>query len=466
MALGKEYKSKPQKNPPDETPSVSDLAAGDLRSDDKPIYAPYPNASSAALGEWFWAAHKKTLADLIRLRDVLCSPDFSIDDIRGTKWAVVHDQLRSDGDGKFFNESDAWRKVDLTIDVPIPRAEPQPFTVPGFHYRPLIPLLISVCKSDAAKTFQWTPFASIWQPKLGGPEFRLHDELMSSPAVLEEHERIQALPRDAGDTLERVVVPMLPASDGTHLTQFGNASVWPGYMGLGIQSKYARAQPSKHALHHFAYFQKVSFYELPSSLSHDSYAAACKHPGTHSETQQRQRRHQASSRALQARAVAQGLGPHARRRVHRGIRARRRCEVRRWDYATPVPAHLHLHRRLSGEVSLWLSASSVLTVCCRVLLCTIRDLGDRPCPCCLVRKEDIPQIGAPVDMARHQEQARVDDEERRELVEEARENIRQGYVVNSKPGVDDLLKHRSWVPVKVCLPRPVPSMRSTDTTVL
>jgi len=49
-------------------------------------------------------------------------------------------------------------------------------------------------------------------------------------------------------------------SDSTHLTSFGNTSLWPIYLYLGSLSKYTRAKPTSFAAHHLAYIPKVSFY--------------------------------------------------------------------------------------------------------------------------------------------------------------------------------------------------------------
>ena len=46
-------------------------------------------------------------------------------------------------------------------------------------------------------------------------------------------------------------------SDSTHLTSFGNASLWPIYLYLGNQSKYTRGKPTSFARHHMAYIPKV-----------------------------------------------------------------------------------------------------------------------------------------------------------------------------------------------------------------
>lgn len=75
--------------------------------------------------------------------------------------------------------------------------------------------------------------------------------------MLEEHAWIQSCPRNPGCNLETVVAAIMLWSDSTHLASFGNAALWPVYMFIGNQSKYARAKPSSFAAHHLAYIPKV-----------------------------------------------------------------------------------------------------------------------------------------------------------------------------------------------------------------
>ncbi len=65
------------------------------------------------------------------------------------------------------------------------------------------------------------------------------------------------------DPLENVVVPIMVYSDSTHLTNFRDASLWPGYFFIGLLSKYISAIPDAYAVHHFVYMPEVS---LPSIL--------------------------------------------------------------------------------------------------------------------------------------------------------------------------------------------------------
>lgn len=85
----------------------------------------------------------------------------------------------------------------------------------------------------------------------------------------------------------------------------------------------------------------------------------------------------------------------------------------------------------------------------RVLIATIRNNGDCPCPRCLVQKADIPNLGKILDMRRRTTKARHDDEAYREKVREARALIYEGkYVVNSKK-LDRFMQSQCLVPTRV-----------------
>ena len=84
-----------------------------------------------------------------------------------------------------------------------------------------------------------------------------------------------------------------------------------------------------------------------------------------------------------------------------------------------------------------------------MLIATLRDQGQHPCPHCLIGFEKIHDLGTPADLQRRKDQICKDDETRQGLVKEARVHIfRDGYVVNSDK-VDGLLKPTSAVPTIV-----------------
>lgn len=89
-----------------------------------------------------------------------------------------------------------------------------------------------------------------------------------------------------------------------------------------------------------------------------------------------------------------------------------------------------------------------------MLVTALRDKGQHPCPHCLITFDDIPQIGTKDDAQRRNDLRRVDDQSRRQRVQDARRLIYEdGYAVNSVK-VNDLLKDLSLTPTEVSFKPP------------
>jgi hypothetical protein len=58
-----------------------------------------------------------------------------------------------------------------------------------------------------------------------------------SEAFLEAHCELQDSPSDLGYNLPWVVLGLMFASDGTQLTAFSNAKLWPAYLVIGNELK-------------------------------------------------------------------------------------------------------------------------------------------------------------------------------------------------------------------------------------
>ena len=85
----------------------------------------------------------------------------------------------------------------------------------------------------------------------------------------------------------------------------------------------------------------------------------------------------------------------------------------------------------------------------RVLLASIRDKGYRPCPRCLISKQEIKNLGLPKDRQQRVQSPRVDNLQRRNKISSARRIIyEENYRVNSA-AVERILKEESLVPTSV-----------------
>jgi hypothetical protein len=257
--------------PSDEPVPIYDVA--NSTSAGAPIFEPYPNISTALLAKWYWSTGVKSEKDFGHLCSILADDRFSLEEAIQEKWAVTDRHL-------FDNATpykDGWRETKVSITVPFGKAaEPSVYNIPGLRYRPIVEVIKSVCASQASKTFHYVPYGLFWKPTDTSEAKRVQHEVYNSPALIEEHIRIQNSPPEPGCNLVRAVVALMVSSDGTHLAQFGDASLWPCYLMFGNQSKYERARSGDHALHHLAYFPKVSF---PSHLFRARFLCVPKAPG-------------------------------------------------------------------------------------------------------------------------------------------------------------------------------------------
>lgn len=85
----------------------------------------------------------------------------------------------------------------------------------------------------------------------------------------------------------------------------------------------------------------------------------------------------------------------------------------------------------------------------RVVLATVRNLGGCPCPRCLIPLERVHNLGMKNDRKQRKTLARIDNQHRRDLIEDARKII---YDLNrpvSCKKVENILKEHSYVPTEV-----------------
>ena len=84
----------------------------------------------------------------------------------------------------------------------------------------------------------------------------------------------------------------------------------------------------------------------------------------------------------------------------------------------------------------------------RTLIANIRDLGNRPCPRCLVKKDQLDQTGKPADIRTRR---LLRDPEKHEIkVRSARELLFSKGTVLGSVKIERLLKPQSLVPTLVC----------------
>ncbi|CDO69407.1 hypothetical protein BN946_scf184791.g2 [Trametes cinnabarina] len=388
------------------------------------IIAPYPNMSSYLLGNWFWNGSRvKSLGDRDSLlNDVILHKDFDREEVRGIVWSKIDKDLAS-GASSLLTSEDGWQHTDVTISVPLGKGADVPsrtFTISGLSFRPLEKVVKRVCESEASARFHYHPFRLLWQPppipsssEDLPPLEDVYGELYTSKVFRDAYEELQQSPREPGCDLPRAIIALMPWSDSTHLADFGTASLWPVYMQFGNQSKDDRAKPTAHACHHVAYIPK-----LPDEIQDFIHGFL----------------------------EREGINPllaHCRRELMQAIWSLLLSDkfVAACRHGIVVKCYDGITRRLYIRIFTYSADYPE-----KVLLATVRDMGNCPCPRCLVPKEKIAELGTSRDQDSRVRLMRRDDRARQTTVQRARNLIlEKGLGVNSS-AVEALLKPQSLVP--------------------
>jgi len=236
-------------------------------------YYPYPNQSSFLLGEWYWNdGEKKSQSSLQNLLKIVGHPDFRPEDIAGINWRDIDAQLSREH-SEVSNVEDGWEdtqdsrpgswiKTPIKINVPFYKRMRHPgqkwFNAGTLHHRRLTSLIREkITRTTSHAHLHFEPYELFWQPNEGAEPVRVHGELFTSEAFIQAHRELQDSPREPGCDLPRVLLGLMFASDGTQLTSFSTAQLWPVYLMVGNESKDRRAKPSCHAFEHVAYLETV-----------------------------------------------------------------------------------------------------------------------------------------------------------------------------------------------------------------
>jgi Plavaka transposase len=270
------YATRFPEHDPDENITSDDLM--DTSSDpmSSPLvdsYQPYPNQSSFLLGEWYWnGGVKKSKSSFSDLLKIVGHPSFRPEDVAGTKWQHIDTQLGgnlldsgSDGGDHWEDErvDGDWIETPIKIQVPFHKKSEHPgqqvFEAGKLRHRKLVSVIREkILRPSSHPHIHLEPYELYWQPDLASEPARVHGELYTSDVFLEAHRDLQNSPGEPGCELPRVVVALMFTSDGTELTAFSDAKLWPVYLAIGNESKERRTKPSCQAFEHIAYFEQVS----------------------------------------------------------------------------------------------------------------------------------------------------------------------------------------------------------------
>lgn len=292
FGLFREYAEKPQSHP-DQDVSLRDLTnvhdsssrrpghlsagqnsasrAASLSEAVSPIW-PFPSVTSLLFLRWFHnGIVYKTIGDRGTLiREVIRHPEFDPDELDDRELVNIESQLDrvQDDESCPLWTGEGWKTSTVSISVPVQKSEPVIFQVPGVHHRSITRCVVAEFqkKRSPASALHFIPFRSLWIcPTPLRPDHieEMYDEMYSSRAWLEEHERIRCQPAEilsdgSQCTLPRCIAGLLFWSDATQLAAVGAHKLWPLYLYFGNQSKYFRGKPSARECHHMAYFASVS----------------------------------------------------------------------------------------------------------------------------------------------------------------------------------------------------------------
>ncbi|KIK80669.1 hypothetical protein PAXRUDRAFT_158056, partial [Paxillus rubicundulus Ve08.2h10] len=270
------------------------------------------------------------------------------------------------------------RKWKSELDTAIPT-----LTVDSVHHHDIIDIIISIFEDPISSTSHMTPFKQYW--KISETQtVQVFGEAFSSPTCLNAYQEVNSLPREQGDDLKRVAAPLMLWSDATHLANFGDASLWPVYLFFGNQSKYTRGKPTAAACHHIAYIPTISLIILPNNFQ-DIYV------GFFEE------------------GSSDDVYTHCKRELMQAIW--KLLLNKKFMHAYKYGIVIRCSDEITQHVFLrFFSYSADYPE--KILLACIKFLGKCPCPRCLVKKADIPDMGTESDMKTWEQQAQVDSDER------------------------------------------------------
>jgi hypothetical protein len=159
----------------------------------KSRFDPFPNLSSFRLGEWWWSNnHEKSQGSFQALLDVVGSDSFNPKDVREANWSTIDralatSQYEADSVDPNWEDDDgiSWACTNVTISVPFNTASvmpgPKEFTIPGFHYRPLVPLIKRKLESlTASEYFHTFGYELRWHPGAEKEDVRVYGEAYTS----------------------------------------------------------------------------------------------------------------------------------------------------------------------------------------------------------------------------------------------------------------------------------------------
>ncbi|KAG2360252.1 hypothetical protein BDR07DRAFT_1289998, partial [Suillus spraguei] len=208
---------------------------------------PYPFSNIAVYHLVTWmnsGSHHKFEAEVSCLvKDVIQADDFNSRDLDGFSVRKSLHALDASGGDETVTFLDNWLETNITLNIPM-KSTDNPlklYSVPGFHYWPLVGVIHSAFTDIQANAFHLLPFKHLWRDPLDGYQEWLFDELYTSDSWLKAQDNLQRQSREPSCSLECIIAGLMFFSDATHLAAFGTAKAWPLYLYFGNLTKYAHS---------------------------------------------------------------------------------------------------------------------------------------------------------------------------------------------------------------------------------
>ena len=266
-------------SPPIDLPApVNREAIHEISRNGSEAFEPFPNFSIALyMAAYFSGSDTKSEAHVTCLAKATQHPKFQWEQM-----ATFDAHVQSTRLDKYlqygidpFQIRNGWQEATVYISLPVEgrsfksEDDAPKLAISGLYHRRITDVVRSVCASTTTASFHFTPFSMHWTPDQDKPyeHERVYADTYMSDSMIDAQSEVNALPREEGDTKERVVLGLMLASDSAQLTSFGTASVWPVYVMFANQPKQERVRPTCHAVHHLAYVPSVSSIAINSTLT-------------------------------------------------------------------------------------------------------------------------------------------------------------------------------------------------------
>ncbi|KDQ16267.1 hypothetical protein BOTBODRAFT_173174 [Botryobasidium botryosum FD-172 SS1] len=384
---------------PPPTPNPQSRTEGQINRAIKRAVWPFPNLTGFRYRRAYTAGPEtKSMGHCCAVLDALTHPRTSMAEL--TEYNEQFEHVESMlAKPELPKSPTRWREADVVIQVPLGKqkgsaAAKVDFPVKSLHYRPLSevvrgsaaqPYILNKLHTQPYRSYHVQQQRDAIDKLMGNerdkielstpknPPIRIFGEVYTSDCMIQEHMKLMAsAPEPDCLKLERVIFPLMLASDSTHPTTFGQAKRDPRLM------------------EHIAYFPTLPD-EVQDILKERLSKSACDD------------------------ALA-----HCRRELMHGAWKIIIDEqfIQDWTHGFIVEFPDGIKRRLYPRIFTYSADYPE-----KVLLANIRNNGACPCPRCLIRKPDIAGMGTSDDQDRRRVNARRDSASRQKRIKKARNFI-------------------------------------------